>query len=163
MAAHRNHEETDMKKLAISILLCAGSAQAADNAALTATITRLDSEMFTAFNQCDKPGQLDKYASYFDPNVEFYHDNAGVTWSRDVMTAQTGKNVCGHYQRQLVPGSLKVVPVKDFGAISTGSHTFCQFGSGKCEGIAEFTIIWRQRGDEWQVTRALSYGHRANK
>ncbi len=153
-----------MKKWIISVLLCIGaSAQAADNAALTATIARLDSEMFTAFNQCDKPGQLDKYASYFDPNVEFYHDNGGVTWARDVMIAQTEKNVCGHYRRELVPGSLKVAPVKDFGAIATGSHTFCQFDSGKCEGIAEFTLIWRQRGNEWQITRALSYGHRPNQ
>jgi len=153
-----------MKKWIISMLLCVcASAQAADDAALTATIARLDNEMFTAFNQCDKPGQLDKYASYFDPNVEFYHDNGGVTWARDVMIAQTAKNVCGHYRRELVPGSLKVSPVKDFGAIATGSHTFCQFGSGKCEGIAEFPIIWRQRGNEWQITRALSYGHRPNQ
>ena len=153
-----------MKRWAIlSILLCAGSAQAADDAALTATITRLDREMFTAFNQCDKPGQLDKYASYFDPNIEFYHDNGGVTWTRDAMIASTQKYVCGHFRRELVAGSLKVIPVKDFGAIATGSHTFCQFDSGKCEGIAEFTLIWRQRGNEWQVTRALSYGHRANQ
>lgn len=153
-----------MKRWAIlCILLCAGSAHAADDAALTTTIARLDNEMFTAFNQCDKPGQLDKYANYFDPNVEFYHDNGGVTWTRDAMIANTQKYVCGHFRRELVAGSLKVIPVKDFGAIATGSHTFCQFDSGKCEGIAEFTLIWRQRGNEWQVTRALSYGHRANQ
>ena len=152
-----------MKKLAISILLCAGSAQAADNAALTATITRLDSEMFTAFNQCDKPGQLDKYASYFDPNVEFYHDTGGVTWTRDAMIANTKKYVCGNFRRELVAGSMKVAPVKDFGAIETGSHTFCQFDSGKCEGLADFAIVWRYQNGAWQITRVLSYGHRANK
>jgi len=154
----------DMKRWVIlSTLLCACSAQAADDAALSATITRMDNEMFAAFNQCEKPGQLDKYASYFDPNVEFYHDNGGVTWTRDAMIASTQKYVCGHFRRELVAGSLRVIPVKDFGAIATGSHTFCQFGSGKCEGIAEFTLIWRQRGNEWHVTRALSYGHRANQ
>jgi len=152
-----------MKRWAISMLLCAGGVQAADDAALTATIARLDSDMFAAFNQCDKPGQLDKYASYFDPNIEFYHDNGGVTWTRDVMIGQTEKNVCGKYRRELVPGSLKVSPVKDFGAIATGSHTFCQVGANKCEGIAEFTLIWRLRDGAWQVTRALSYGHRANQ
>ena len=152
-----------MKRWAISMLLCAGGVQAADDAALTATIARLDSDMFAAFNQCDKPGQLDKYASYFDPNIEFYHDNGGVTWTRDVMIDQTEKNVCGKYRRELVPGSLKVSPVKDFGAIATGSHTFCQVGANKCEGIAEFTLIWRLRDGAWQVTRALSYGHRANQ
>jgi hypothetical protein len=112
--------------------------------------------MFTAFNQCAKPGQLDKYASY-----RLTSSARGRRY--DAMIASTQKYVCGHFRRELVAGSLKVVPVKDFGAIATGSHTFCQFDSGKCEGIAEFTLIWRQRGNEWQVTRALSYGHRANQ
>jgi hypothetical protein len=152
-----------MKKLGILLFALMGMAHAADDAALTATIAKLDTDMFTAFNQCDKPGQLDKYASYFDTNIEFYHDNGGVTWTRDAMIANTRNNVCGNYRRELVPGSLKVVPVKDFGAIATGSHIFCQFSSNKCEGIAEFTIIWRLRDGVWQITRALSYGHRANK
>jgi len=151
-----------MKKLGILLFALTGMAHAADDA-LTATVAKLDTEMFNAFNTCDKPGQLDKYASYFDPKIEFYHDNGGVTWERDVMIAQTAKNVCGKYRRELVPGSLKVIPVKDFGAIATGSHTFCQFGSNKCEGIAEFTLVWRLRDGVWQVTRALSYGHRANQ
>jgi hypothetical protein len=152
-----------MKKWGVLLFAFACAAHAADDAALTATLSRIDTEMFNAFNTCDKPGQLDKYASYFDPNVEFYHDNAGVTWTRDAMIANTGKYVCGNYSRQLVPGTLKVVPVKDFGAITTGSHTFCHFGTGKCEGIAEFTMVWRYRDDAWQVTRALSYGHRPNQ
>lgn len=77
--------------------------------------------------------------------------------------ASTQKNVCGRFRRELVPGSLKVVPVKDFGAIATGAHTFCQFSSDKCEGIAEYTLIWRLRDGAWQVKRALSYGHRTNQ
>ncbi|MRW88458.1 DUF4440 domain-containing protein [Duganella sp. FT80W] len=152
-----------MKKWGVLLFAFASSTYAADDAALTATLARIDTEMFNAFNSCDKPGQLDKYASYFDPNVEFYHDNGGVTWTRDAMIANTGKYVCGNYSRQLVPGTLKVVAVKDFGAITTGSHTFCHFGTGKCEGIAEFTMVWRLRDGAWQVTRALSYGHRPNQ
>jgi hypothetical protein len=152
-----------MKKWGVLLFAFASSAYAADDAALTATLARIDTEMFNAFNSCDKPGQLDKYASYFDPNVEFYHDNGGVTWTRDAMIANTGKYVCGNYSRQLVAGTLKVVAVKDFGAITTGSHTFCHFGTGKCEGIAEFTMVWRLRDGTWQVTRALSYGHRPNQ
>jgi hypothetical protein len=150
-----------MKKWGILLCALAGASHAADDA-LTATVAKLDTDMFIAFNTCDKPGQLDKYASYFDPKVEFYHDNGGVTWTRDAMIANTASNVCGKYRRELVLGTLQVSPVKDFGAIATGSHTFCHYGSGKCEGIAEFTIIWRLRDGAWQVTRALSYGHRAN-
>jgi len=156
-----------MSKWRISILLCAAASaatvQATEDPTLTTTIARIDTEMFDAFNHCDQPGQLDKYASYFDKNVEFYHDNAGVTWTRDAMIANTAANVCGNYRRELVPGSLKVYPIKDFGAVATGSHTFCHFGTGKCEGIAEFTIVWRHKDGAWQVTRALSYGHRPNQ
>jgi hypothetical protein len=151
-----------MKQWGMLLLVLAGTAQAADDTALSATIARLDTEMFNAFNHCDQPGQLDKYASYFDPDVEFYHDNGGVTWTREAMIGNTRNHVCGNYRRELVPGTLKVVPVKDFGAIATGSHTFCQFSSNNCEGIAEFTIIWRLRDGAWQATRALSYGHRAH-
>jgi hypothetical protein len=42
------------------------------------------------------------------------------------MLANTRRYACGHYIRQLVPGSLRVDPVKDFGAIAQGEHRFCR-------------------------------------
>jgi uncharacterized protein DUF4440 len=136
------------------------TAPAADQ--LFTTIAALDTTVFDAFNHCDVKGELDKHASYFDTNVEFYHDNGGVTWNRDAMIANTAKNVCGNFRRELVAGSMRVYPIKDFGAIELGTHRFCQFKSDSCEGIADFTIIWRKQGETWQITRVLSYGHRAN-
>lgn len=127
------------------------------------TISALDAAVFDAFNACSAPEQLKKHASYFAPDVEFYHDNGGVTWSRQEMLANTEKNVCGNFRRELVPGTLKVFPIKDFGAIEQGSHRFCQFASGKCEGIADFLIVWSNQNGNWQITRALSYGHRPNE
>ena len=127
------------------------------------TISALDTAVFDAFNSCSSQGQLQKHGSYFAPDVEFYHDNGGVTWSRREMLAKTEKNVCGHFRRELVPGTLKVFPIKDFGAIEQGSHRFCQFASGKCEGIAYFVIVWRNHNGSWKITRVLSYGHRPNK
>src|SRR5688500_14157771 len=124
------------------------------------TVAALDSAVFDAFNRCSDPKQLAKHAGYFADDVEFYHDNGGVTWSRDEMLANTKKNVCGNFRRELVPGTLKVFPIKDFGAIALGSHRFCQFASGKCEGIADFTMIWRHKDGAWLITRVLSYGHR---
>lgn len=126
------------------------------------TISALDTAVFDAFNTCDKPGQLQKHADYFDADIEFYHDNGGVTWSRKDMLANTEKYVCGHFRRELIPGSLKVFPIKDFGAIAQGSHRFCQFDSGSCDGIADFVIVWRLKDGVWQITRVLSYGHRTN-
>ena len=124
-------------------------------------IAALDAKAFDAFNHCAEPGRLDEHAGYFSPDVEFYHDTGGVTRTRDQMIANTGKYVCGKFTRQLIPGSLKVYPVKDFGAISQGVHRFCQLDSGKCEGLADFVIVWRQQQSQWQITRVLSYGHRA--
>lgn len=126
------------------------------------TISALDTAVFDAFNHCDAPGQLDKHAGYFSPDVEFYHDTGGVTWTRDEMLANTKKYVCGNFRRELIPGSLRVYPVKDFGAIAQGSHRFCQFASGQCEGLADFAIVWRLQNGSWQITRVLSYGHRPN-
>ncbi|MES2071286.1 MAG: nuclear transport factor 2 family protein [Pseudomonadota bacterium] len=139
----------------------AASSQAADP--LFTQISALDSAVFEAFNQCSVPGQLQKHAGYFTADVEFYHDTGGVTWSRDAMLANTEKYVCGNFRRELVPGSLRVFPIKGFGAIALGSHRFCQFASGQCEGLADFTIVWRQQESQWQITRVLSYGHRPGK
>ena len=130
---------------------------------LFVTVSALDAAVFDAFNHCVSPEQLQKHADYFAPDVEFYHDTGGVTWTRRDMLANTEKNVCGKFRRELVADTLKVFPVKDYGAIAQGVHRFCQDKTGGCEGMAEFVIIWRNQGGKWQITRVLSYGHRPGK
>ncbi len=132
----------------------------AQSDALLDTVSALDRDAFDAFNQCAAPEQLRKHAEFFAEDVEFYHDTGGVTWSRKAMLANTEKYVCGHFRRELIAGSLRVYPVKDFGAIAQGSHQFCQFDTGKCEGLADFTIVWKRDVAGWRITRVLSYGHR---
>lgn len=127
------------------------------------TIARLDAEVFGAFNACADPAQLQRHATFFARDVEFYHDNGGVTWNRRTMLANTQRNVCGHFRRELIPGTLEVFPIKGFGALAKGSHRFCQFDTGQCDGRAEFDILWQQTRDGWRITRVLSYGHRANQ
>ena len=149
--------------LLASCLLAASAAQAAPEPDLATTIASLDTAAFAAFNDCAAPGKLDDYASFFAPDVEFYHDLGGVTWTRDAMIAQTKQNVCGKFQRELVPGTLKVWPIKDYGALARGEHRFCHFKpdgtTHPCEGRAEFTILWHRQGNTWTITRAFSYGH----
>lgn len=135
------------------------AAQAQDQ--LTHEISALDTAVFDAFNHCSDPARLQEHAGYFATDVEFYHDTGGVTWTRDAMIANTGKYVCGHFTRELIAGSMKVYPIKDFGAISQGVHRFCQIASGQCEGLADFVIVWRKQEGAWRITRVLSYGHRA--
>lgn len=128
-----------------------------NNVALTATISALDTRVFDAYNQCD----LVAFGNYFTPTVEFYHDTGGATFDRKTVVANTQKYICHKVRRELIAASLKVYPIKDFGAIEEGEHRFCQTDTGACEGVAKFVIIWRRTDAKWQITRVISYGHRA--
>ena len=143
------------------ITCCDGKADTAQaQTSLYHTVAALDKAVFDTFNHCADPAQLDKHAGFFAVDVEFYHDNGGVTWTREDMLKGTRNNVCGKFRRELVPGSLQVYPIKDFGAIAQGAHRFCQFSADSCDGLADFTMIWRQLQGKWELTRVLSYGHR---
>jgi hypothetical protein len=146
--------------LALSPALALGDEPPQDK--LVQEITRLDHDFFDSFNRCADPAQLASHANWLDPNLEFYHDQGGVTWTADAYLQGVKNNVCGKFARELVPGSMKVSPIKDFGAFSTGTHRFCHFDTGRCEGEADFAILWRQGDDgRWTITRVVSYAHRA--
>ena len=144
----------------LSLLLMSPAATVLAGDDLTTTVATLDRAVFDSFNRCQDPAQLEKHAGYFDPEVEFYHDTGGVTWTREAMLENTRKHACGHYTRELVDGSLQVFPVKDFGAIAQGSHRFCEVATGKCEGLADFVMLWHRHDGTWSITRVLSYGPR---
>lgn len=146
----------------LPVVACAVAPAVVAEPTLTERVAALDDAVFDAFNRCADPAQLDVHASYFDADVEFYHDNGGVTWTREAMLANTARNVCGKLRRELVAGSLKVYPVPDHGAIAQGSHRFCDVSGKRCEGLADFAIVWRQDGAQWRITRVLSYAHRPN-
>ena len=147
----------------LAAVAMAASAATPEPPTLQATIAALDTAVFDAFNHCADPAQLQAHAAHFAPDVEFYHDTGGVTWTRDAMIANTAKYACGHYTRELVKDSMRVYPVNGFGAISQGMHRFCQVKGKRCEGEADFVIVWHLRDDgEWEITRVLSYGHRPN-
>jgi hypothetical protein len=152
-----------LKSLVLVCLVSGSQGFAADKQdadALLSIISAKDSEAFDAFNKCSEPAQLAKHESYFAPDVEFYHDTGGVTWNRASMLENTKRYACGNYTRELITGSFKVYPIKGFGAVSQGSHRFCTVATGKCDGLADFTIVWHQTGTQWVMTRVLSYGHR---
>jgi hypothetical protein len=130
---------------------------------LTATVSKLDADLFDTFNHCASPDQLAKHASYLAPNLEFYHDKGGVTWSRRDYMANTRKHVCGQFRRELIPGSLEIYPVKDYGAIEQGRQKFCWLKSGTCFGEARFLILWHHLDKRWVATRVFSYGHHSTQ
>ena len=124
---------------------------------LRTTIGALDQAVFAAYNACD----LKTFGGYFAPDVEFYHDTGGATFDRATVIANTRRYICRKVRRELLPATLAVHPIKDFGAIAEGEHRFCQIATGACEGVARFLIVWHRTGDRWRITRVMSFGHRA--
>jgi hypothetical protein len=120
----------------------------------------LDTAMFDSFNKCSDPAELEKHAAFFAKDVEFYHDLGGVTRGADGLLANTRKNVCGKFRRELDVGTFRVFPIPGYGAMTIGTHRFCHTAT-TCEGIGEFTTVWQETNGVWQVTRALSYAHRS--
>lgn len=46
----------------------------------------------------------------------------------------------------LVPGSMEVYPIKDYGAIETGLHRFCHEDNGKQDcGTFKFLPAWQKK------------------
>jgi len=76
--------------------------------------------LFDSYNRCD----LQKFSSFFVDDVEFYHDQGGVTLGRENLTDSVKKNICGKVTRELVPGTLQVHYMKGYGAVEIGVHRF---------------------------------------
>jgi hypothetical protein len=129
---------------------------------LEKVVAGLDSQLFDAFNHCD----LVKFASLLDDNVEFYHDQGGVTLGREKFTESVKNNICiGDTKRVLVPGTLKIYPMKGYGAIEMGVHRFVHPKTEAVNGTGEgsFVNLWQYKNGAWKLTRALSYDHHAAK
>ncbi len=124
---------------------------------LEKVITALDAALFDAYNRCD----LTKFAALVDPNVEFYHDQGGVTLGEKALTSSVEKNICGKVTRELAPGTLQVYPMKGYGAVELGVHYFHHPGHEDTEGVGEgkFIHLWQYKDGAWKVTRVISYDH----
>jgi ketosteroid isomerase-like protein len=128
-------------------------------AELDKALTTLDASLFDAYNKCD----LDKFASFFVDDVEFYHDQAGVTLGKANLTESVKKNICGKVTRELVPGTLQVYYMKGYGAVEMGIHRFHHPGNEANEGVGEgkFVHLWQYKDGAWKITRVISYDHHA--
>jgi uncharacterized protein (TIGR02246 family) len=126
---------------------------------LDKTITALDKQLFDAYNTCD----LETFAKLFDENVEFYHDQGGVTLGRAALTESVKKNICGKTTRELLPATLQVFYMKGYGAIEMGVHRFHHPGHEDTEGVGEgrFVHLWQYKDGAWRITRVMSYDHHA--
>ncbi len=115
----------------------------------------LDAALFDSYNKCE----MAKFESFFVEDVEFYHDQGGVTLGRTALTEAVKNNICGKVTRELV--SLKVYNMKGYGMLETGVHRFHHPGHEDTEGVGEgqFVHLWQYKDGAWKITRVISYDH----
>jgi hypothetical protein len=124
------------------------------------TISALDKELFASAN--DQNCDLEKFRSFFSDDVEFYHDQNGLTVGSPTITEQVKQNLCGKVRRELVDGTLEVLPMHGYGAVETGVHRFYRPKDGpNPTGEARFLHLWKHENGAWKITRVISYDHRA--
>jgi ketosteroid isomerase-like protein len=135
----------------------AGTEPAADS--LFQTIQSLDTQLFDAYNRCD----LEKFGSFLAEDLEFYHDKTGLARSGKALVEGVRNNICGKVTRELIPGTLEVYPIANYGAVEIGVHRFHHPGheDGESIGEAKFIHLWQQKDGAWKVTRVISFDHHA--
>ena len=125
--------------------------------ALYNQIAKMDSILFAAFNTQN----MATFQPMFTNDLEWYQDNGGLISYKTVFEnfANTFKKPY-KLTRELVPGSLEVHPIKDYGAIEIGVHRFRHIENGKEEiGAFKFVMIWQHKDDTWKISRVISYDH----
>lgn len=124
---------------------------------LLQVVAELDEQVFGAFNDRD----AERFLTFFSPDLEFYHDETGLTGFADLVeSSERLFNLESPLRRTLVAGSLEIHPVPGYGAIQIGRHEFCHRENGVDDcGVFGFTHLWKRTEDGWRVTRVLSYGH----
>ncbi|HOZ86270.1 MAG TPA: nuclear transport factor 2 family protein [Bacteroidia bacterium] len=124
-----------------------------DDMLLYKQIEAMDRVFFDAYNSCD----LKKQESIYADNIEFLHDKAGLINSKAEIIEGTKKNICGKVTRQLVPGSIEVYPINNYGAVEIGFHRF--FNNQEKNAVSKpskFIIIWKKDNENWKITRVVS-------
>lgn len=118
-------------------------------------LAAMDRELFSAaFVDCDTA----RFKALFTEGAEFYHDRDGAK-SGAAVTTLIGCPRDEGVKRTLVEGSLEVYPIKDYGAVQLGRHTFTKAGE---EGVtvAQFVHLWQRSEGRWRLARVLSFDHR---
>ncbi|HSR50883.1 MAG TPA: nuclear transport factor 2 family protein [Acidobacteriota bacterium] len=129
----------------------------AQDSRLLNEIAEQDKALFEAFNAYD----LEGVARFLDENIEFYHDIDGLLSKAQVLDGTRSLfSQDNGLRRELVPGSLRVYPIPEYGAMQLGEHRFCHMEDGKEDcGVFQFANVWRRKEGRWSITRVLSYGH----
>ena len=150
-----------------TLMLAAATVAVPDGAALESAIAKRDAEFFeTLFVGCDPK----RFGSMITSDFEMYHDKEGfIPGGGAGFTADYAKNCearkapdAWRSRRELVPGTMTVHRISNYGAIEQGNHVFYERkgdGPEKKVGKARFTQLWKLEGGEWKLSRVFSYDH----
>lgn len=131
-------------------------------------VAAADQALFSAFfDRCD----LDALAKLVTDDFEMFHDKNGYMAKSgkeflDAIAGTCARQKTGEdyrARRELVPGTLKVYPLNNYGAVEIGVHRFYQLLPGKPEKLVEisqFTHVWKKEESGWKLSRVLSYDHK---
>ncbi len=148
--------------------LAAQTAGPVPTQALTDEITAADAALFAAFfDRCD----VEALKGMVTDDFEFFHDKGGMVADSGAQFIANIEGTCARQKtgedyrarRELVPGTLKVYPLNNFGAVETGEHRFYQLLPDKPEKLVEvalFTHVWKREPGGWKLARVVSYDHR---
>src|ERR1035441_1503868 len=93
--------------LLVLLALCGMRTEAqsvAQPEALFLTIKSLDAKLFDAYNHCD----LTTLGAMVSDDLEFYHDQTGLSVGKAPFLAAIKQNICGKVERELLPQTLEV-------------------------------------------------------
>ena len=106
-------------------------------------IAAVDLKLFTAvFGTCDIP----TLATLVADDFEFYHDKDGLSSTSGAHFVKAIEGTCERQKtgvdyrarREIVPGSMKVYPLNNYGAIEVGEHRFYQLLPGSRKNSSRF-------------------------
>lgn len=154
---------TDLAGLIVGSLVCLSSSVAAD---LRSEIEAADKSLFAAvFDSCDP----DEVGRRVTEDLEFFHDRWGpIANSRDefvkIIRSSCERQAAGSDPKarcEPLPETIAVYPMKNYGALETGSHRFYQIrpGGEVLTGRAKYVHLWRQVDARWLLARVISYDH----
>jgi uncharacterized protein DUF4440 len=165
-----------MKKIICLLILAlsiakAPMAQVNETSDLFIELAKLDSLIFEqGFNKC----QFSEFESYISEDLEFYHDQGGLSETKEDFINAIKQNICSNSEmkpiRKLVANTLKVYPLYNngvlYGAIQSGEHEFYIAEPDKepyLTSSAKFSHVWIKDKDSWKLKRVLSFDHQVPK
>lgn len=134
---------------------------------LVAALAEKDRQLFDAVFGCN----LELLKTLVAEDFEFFHDKHGLTTQSGTQFVKDITGMCARQaagtdfraRRELVPGSMTVHVIGNYGAMQMGTHRFFALRAGKPDRLTEtgkFIDLWKREGDAWKLARVISYDHR---